>query len=52
MLATPDSGWFNGLNGYQYKVTPNAQTWEESRRVCQSMSGDLAAEGFRDVGRK
>ena len=52
MLATPESGWFNGLNGFQYKPTPSAQSWQESRQVCQSMGGDLAAEGFRDNTRK
>ncbi|XP_076809671.1 alpha-N-acetylgalactosamine-specific lectin-like [Clavelina lepadiformis] len=45
----PDDGWYAPSNGYQYKVMTSTQSWEESRRLCQDLSGDLAAVGMRDL---
>ena len=41
-------GWVAPFNGYQYKITPNYQSWVASRNVCQSLGGDLIVHGFRD----
>ena len=42
-------GWVAMFNGYQYKLTPKAQMWNESRTVCQAMGGDLAVYGIQDM---
>ena len=41
-------GWISPLNGYQYKVNSILQSWNDSRRTCQSWGGDLIVHGFRD----
>ena len=45
-----EDGWIALFNGYQYKVTPNAQPWEDGRATCQTWGGDLIVYGFRNVG--
>ena len=45
-----EDGWIAPFNGYQYKASPNRQTWNESRSLCQQWGGDLAQYGARDVG--
>ncbi|XP_076824190.1 CD209 antigen-like protein C [Clavelina lepadiformis] len=44
-----ESGWYTPSNGYQYRLTETQQNWQESRRLCQAMGGDLAAVGMRNV---
>ncbi|XP_076824182.1 CD209 antigen-like protein 2 isoform X1 [Clavelina lepadiformis] len=44
-----ESGWYTPSNGYQYRLTETEQNWQESRRLCQAMGGDLAAVGMRNV---
>ena len=43
-------GWVTIFNGYQYKKTPRAQSWEASRSTCQSWGGDLAVYGVQGLG--
>ena len=43
-----DDGWVAPFNGYQYKRTPNSQSWDETRSLSQSWGGDLIVHGFRD----
>ena len=40
-----DDKWIDGLNGYQYKVTPDEQSWHVSRAICKSWGGDLMVHG-------
>jgi len=47
-----EDGWFSPLSGYQYKATPNEQSWEESRSICQSWGGDLIVYGVRNASIK
>ncbi|CAK8695841.1 unnamed protein product [Clavelina lepadiformis] len=49
VVSPPDVSWYSPLNGYQYKVLSSTQSWEESRRLCQGLGGDLAAVGMRDL---
>ena len=44
-----DDGWITPLNGYQYKITPTSQSWDDGRRICQSWGGDLIVYGFQDI---
>ena len=44
-----DNGWVTPFNGYQYKLTEHTQSWQDSRRICQRLGGDLIVYGFRDV---
>ena len=44
-----DDGWITPLNGYQYKATPNSQTLDQGRTICQNWGGDLIVYGFQDV---
>ncbi|XP_076808329.1 CD209 antigen-like protein A isoform X2 [Clavelina lepadiformis] len=44
-----EDGWFASSNGYQYKMTISAQSWQESRMLCSKMGGDLAAVGMRNL---
>ncbi|CAK8695843.1 unnamed protein product [Clavelina lepadiformis] len=41
-------GWYAPSNGYQYKVLISRQSWQESRRLCQDLGGDLAVAGTRN----
>ncbi|CAK8695844.1 unnamed protein product [Clavelina lepadiformis] len=49
VVGAPDVSWYSPLNGYQYKVLSSTQSWEESRRLCQGLGGDLAAVGMRNL---
>ncbi|XP_076811403.1 CD209 antigen-like protein C [Clavelina lepadiformis] len=44
--------WFTASNGYQYRLTPSRQSWQESRRVCQSMGADLIVVGAKDMDKR
>ncbi|XP_076824194.1 CD209 antigen-like protein C [Clavelina lepadiformis] len=49
LCQVAESGWYTPFNGYQYRLTETEQNWQESRRLCQAMGGDLAAVGMRNV---
>lgn len=35
-------------NGYVYILTPSPESWQNTRRTCQSYGGDLAVVGIKD----
>ena len=37
------------FNGYQYKITPQGQSWEESQSICKRWGGDLAVYGVQNM---
>ena len=43
-----DDGWINPLNGFQYKLIATDGGWQNSRRACQTVGGDLATHGIQD----
>ncbi|CAK8695821.1 unnamed protein product [Clavelina lepadiformis] len=47
-----EDGWFASSNGYQYKMTISAQSWQESRILCRQMGGDLVAVGKKSCVKK
>ena len=50
ILAEP--GWYNPENNgkcFQYQRSSTEQNWQASRKVCQSIGGDLAHVGIRDL---
>ena len=44
-----ENGWIAPFNGYQYKKTPTAAVWNESRQICQSWGADLIVYGVHDT---
>ena len=48
-LIGTSNTWYSPLNGFQYKATPDAQSWNESRSVCQGWGGDLAVHGVQTL---
>ena len=49
---TAEPGWYsagNPGNCFQYQRSNTEQNWEDSRKVCQKIGGDLAHKGIRDL---
>ena len=44
-----DDGWIAPFYGYQYKLTPEQQSWDQGRRICQSWGADLIVFGYQDA---
>ena len=44
------NGWVTIFNRYQYKRTPERQSWEASQSICRSWGGNLAVYGVQDMG--
>nr|XP_004225528.1 C-type lectin domain family 4 member F-like isoform X4 [Ciona intestinalis] len=42
-------GWYSSANGYKYHVKTTKSNWDDSRRYCKSLGGDLSAGGMRNV---
>ncbi|XP_076825901.1 perlucin-like protein isoform X2 [Clavelina lepadiformis] len=52
--ALHDPKWFSVVDSgnpnvvYQYQLTTTANSWHDSRYICQSKGGDLAVHGMKD----
>ncbi|XP_078495519.1 uncharacterized protein LOC100175938 isoform X2 [Ciona intestinalis] len=42
-------GWYSSANGYKYHVKTTKSNWDDSRRYCKSLGGDLGAAGMRNA---
>ena len=51
-IALVDPGWNDGDYGYQYQVTSERLNWEDSRKECQRLGGDLAHIGIRNLNER
>ena len=42
--------WIGLFNGFQYKLSNESLSWNESRKICEAWGSDLIVHGVRDAG--
>ena len=47
-----DHMWYLPPNAYDYKVTPDYQSWQESEEYCQDWGGNLAVHGVKTINNR